>query len=530
MNYLQRAWRYITRRPTKSILLMITFFVIGNFVILGLGISQAAENAKILTRKSMKAVVDYEVDSTKYYDYVNGLTDQDAINQAYKNYPTIDDAVAQELAKDSRVKAYNYLVSNIMYSKDFDNVPVGNEETNPTTQSYTDETGAVHTYTNPNITVKANLYPNMIELTDGTFSVVDGRFYSQDDIDQNKKVCLITKELADQNNFHVGDTITLSSTDTDSINSMVKAMGYNKDDFYLSLEVVGIYTTTQDVDPNAENFKWMSPSDSPKNIVLMPLSAYGDFYAAVMKMQYQYYQQAYSGLQTANLGTGDELDQSIANITKPSKVTYLLDDPLNVDKFVEDYTAKMGDYTRLNANNETFKKLARPLDTLSFFSNIIVWIVTVNAVIIISLVTALTLKTREFEIGVLLSIGVSKFKVVLQMFLELFVIAMLGFSLAVGSGSLIAGKVGETVLNYQTTTDAQYNDSSNNSGYTFTDPNNYFTEVTQDDLLSQYHVSVSPLIIMEIYILGMGVVFIAIVIPSFMIMRLNPKQILLEQN
>ena len=190
----------------------------------------------------------------------------------------------------------------------------------------------------------------------------------------------------------------------------------------------------------------------------------------------------------------------------------------------------MGDYTRLNANNETFKKLARPLDTLSFFSNIIVWIVTVNAVIIISLVTALTLKTREFEIGVLLSIGVSKFKVVLQMFLELFVIAMLGFSLAVGSGSLIAGKVGETVLNYQTTTDAQYNDSSNNSGYTFTDPNNYFTEVTQDDLLSQYHVSVSPLIIMEIYILGMGVVFIAIVIPSFMIMRLNPKQILLEQN
>jgi putative ABC transport system permease protein len=86
------------------------------------------------------------------------------------------------------------------------------------------------------------------------------------------------------------------------------------------------------------------------------------------------------------------------------------------------------------------------------------------------------------------------------------------------------------VLNYQTTSDAQYNDTNNDNSYTFTDPNNYFTEVTQDDLLSQYHVSVSPLIIMEIYILGMGVVFIAIVIPSFMIMRLNPKQILLEQN
>ena len=30
--------------------------------------------------------------------------------------------------------------------------------------------------------------------------------------------------------------------------------------------------------------------------------------------------------------------------------------------------------------------------------------------------------------------------------------------------------------------------------------------------------------------LGTGVVLIAIIIPSFMIMRLNPKQILLEQN
>ena len=59
---------------------------------------------------------------------------------------------------------------------------------------------------------------------------------------------------------------------------------------------------------------------------------------------------------------------------------------------------------------------------------------------------------------------------------------------------------------------------------------NYFTEVSQEQLLSEYHVRVSPKLIAEIYILGTGVVLLAIVIPSFMIMRLNPKQILLEQN
>ena len=38
------------------------------------------------------------------------------------------------------------------------------------------------------------------------------------------------------------------------------------------------------------------------------------------------------------------------------------------------------------------------------------------------------------------------------------------------------------------------------------------------------------MIIAEIYILGIGVVFISILIPSFMIMRFNPKKILMNQN
>ena len=174
--------------------------------------------------------------------------------------------------------------------------------------------------------------------------------------------------------------------------------------------------------------------------------------------------------------------------------------------------------------------MARPLDTLSFFSNILVWIVVINAVVIISLVTALTLKTREYEIGVLLSMGVSKGKVVLQLFVELFIIALIGFSLAVVSGSMIAGRVGDAVLQYQTATESQYADNTDDNNYYFSDTTNYFTNVTQDEMLSQYHVKVSAGLIGEIYVLGTAVVLVAIVIPSFMIMRLNPKQILLEQN
>ena len=47
---------------SKSILLAVTFFLIGNLVIIGLGINNAAEQAKIETRQKMRAVVSYEVE------------------------------------------------------------------------------------------------------------------------------------------------------------------------------------------------------------------------------------------------------------------------------------------------------------------------------------------------------------------------------------------------------------------------------------------------------------------------------------
>lgn len=520
MNAIQRAWRYITRKPTKSILLIITFFVIGNLVILGLGISQAADNAKILTRKSMRAAVSYEVDYNSYYDYVNTLTDSDEIDAAYKNYPKITQADVTNLASDERVVAVNYLATSTCYSKDFDNVPIGNENLSSGGGTIIDNEGNSYEYTDPNIMVYANMYPTMIEMQEGTFTLEDGRYYTQDDIDNANKVVCITKELAEQNGFKVGDSISLTSIASYEKETYLNA-GCSEDDLYLTLEIIGIYSTTNEVDTNSENFNYMVAYESPKNIVLVPYSTLSEYQLGLQTKYYEYLMQEYPDSYSSF---------DIPSELSPSSVTFLLDDPLNVNDFVSDHSSELTEYTKLDANNDTFKKLSRPLDTMSFFSNIVVWIVVINAVVIISLVTALTLKTREYEIGVLLSLGVSKFKVIVQLFLELIAIAAVGFLLAVGSGSLIAGKVGEVVLEYQTTSDAQYETSDDSNTYYWSDSTDYFTEVTQDDLLSQYHVSVSAPLVLEIYVIGTAVVLIAILIPSIMIMRLNPKQILLETN
>ena len=294
MNALKRAWAYVRRKPTKTILLMITFFLIGNLVILGLGISEAAENAKILTRKSMRAVVSYEVDYDSYYSYINTLTDEDEINQAYQNSPTIDAALAQELSRDERVIAFNYMVNTTAYSVGFDNVPVGNEE-NRGTSTYTDENGNTVEYRDPNIMIYANMYPDMIEFAEGTFNVVSGNMFTQSDIDDAKNVVLITQELADQNNLKVGDTITLTTMDTYSQQEYLNG-GVSADDMNLELEICGIYTTQNDVDPSSENYKWMSPYESPKNIVLMPMTSYAAYTEKLIDIQVKVHPEYYDGI------------------------------------------------------------------------------------------------------------------------------------------------------------------------------------------------------------------------------------------
>jgi len=367
-------------------------------------------------------------------------------------------------------------------------------------------------------------FPELIEIVEETWTISEGRFLNESDIDSARNSVLITKDLADLNGLRVGDEIHIDFSSTQDAKNMADA-GLDTSGFGADLEIVGIYSTLAEVDPNSDRFQWMSAYESPKNIIVVPITACAEELLDESVIQQEYWR--------SETGIGEEIDTEAIreSLLTPSSVTYLLDDPLHVEEFVEDYEGKLDEYTILNANNDTFRKMARPLDTLSFFANIIVWIVVINAIVIISLVTALTLKTREYEIGVLLSMGVSKLKVVGQLFAELIIIAIAGFTLAVASGSVMAGKVGEAVLEYQTASEAQYEDGNNyGETYYWAGDGNYFTEVSQEQLLSEYHVRVSPKLIAEIYILGTGVVLLAIVIPSFMIMRLNPKQILLEQN
>ena len=367
-----------------------------------------------------------------------------------------------------------------------------------------------------------NRTANMIELADGTWTISEGRFYTEEEIASAAPVALISEQVAELNGLSVGDTFTMNfSQDFEYVRQM--GIEFSESQLHPELEIIGIYSTSETLDPNSENFDWMSRYESPYNRILMPNLTYMSMQLPLNQAVFDYYAQqnpddSYYN-DPANRPTLDTYDYI-------SSVVFLLDDPLDVEPFINEYNEKLSSsYRMFNADNDTFNQMARPLDSIGLYANVIVAIVVVNAIIIITLVTALTLKTREYEIGVLVSIGASKLKVISQLFAELIIIGLVGFTLSVVSGSLIASTAGEALLNYQVAVDDSYA-SDDDDYYYVSGSTDYFTEITQEDMLANYHVSISPIIIGEIYVAGIGIVLISILVPSLMILRFNPKRIL----
>lgn len=541
MNYLNRAIKNVTRRLSKSILILLTFFVIGNFVIVGLGISEASENAKTLTRKSMKAVIEFKFDHQTFWNDVDEIEDEEERDTYIKDLKmdlTKDDIV--KMGNDERIKAINAINTDIVYSLDFNSVPIGNEDDSKgefesgfvvfdaeVTTSQDIYPNEEYEYKEPDILLKKIWYSNLIEFSDQEYTMVDGEMITDDHIKNGDLVCVITDTLALENDLKIGDKISLNSNDQSAIDRewITEEEFENATD---EVEIIGIFDNINEVDPSAENFKWMQAFESPENIVITPASIN---LSKQLEENIKNYEQGKLDYPNDDYYNDPDNYPTLEELQRVNEPVFLLEDPLDVEQFVEDYTSEEylpNKYFILDANNKQFETYSKPLDTMSSFANIIVYIVLFNAVVIITLVTALTLKTREYEIGVLLAMGVSKFKVVLQFFIELAIIAVIGFSLSVISGSMIAKTVGDSILENQLAQDPIEEVEDNNHGWVGDE--DYFTEISIDDMLSKYEVNISTGIIVQIYVAGLAVVLISILIPALMIMRFNPKRILTNTN
>ena len=258
---------------------------------------------------------------------------------------------------------------------------------------------------------------------------------------------MISKELADYNKLSVGDQIKMYSLDMDAISEF---------------EIVGIFDGTEGTSGNA-----LTVDEIPANC------GYID-YATMFELW------------------GDDLNGY-------QQLTIYVKDPVSIQNVYDKISGLpelKGKTLKLGIDTEEYDVVSTPLESLQQLVNTSIIIISVVSVIILTLLLTIWIRGRKKEIGILLSIGKSKINIILQIFTETFVVAILSFTTSIPLSFSVAKKAGAFLASRVTAEAANLN------------------------------VQIGVAYLLPLYFLGILLIAAAVVGSSWTIVRSKPKDIL----
>ncbi|MGX7418427.1 FtsX-like permease family protein [Carnobacterium gallinarum] len=519
MNFIKRALLSTKAKKGRSFMLLLVFSAILIFVLAGITIQSASKVATTEARKSMGSSVTLGVNRENTLKKTETTTDSSTSTTeekrptpgSYQSTP-VDLDTATKIAALENVKSYNFISTTSAGADSFDPISSSDSTDSSTAESSTTETqqkggpdgngmsdeaggakfgpGAAQ----GDLNVQGVLSTaDLAAFTDGTSKLTSGEALTKEDVDKN--VVLVEQSLAEANELKVGDTITISNPTDETAT--------------YELTIKGIYETTTSDNAMAANFNFLNPSN-----------------------------QIYVPYTFANTLKGDTYANGV------DSVIYNLDDPENVASFVTSAESTGLDTTTFSLQTDTavYEQMIQPIENVSSFANKIVILVTVAGVIILALIIMMTIRERKYEMGVLLSLGEKRWKLIAQFFTEIFVIFLVAMCVAGVSGKFVGNVVGQQLLDQQTTetTTSSTDTNSQNGGQPGQGGpggnqrgggmggfgNLGATNAATAKKIDELNITVSTADLVKLGGIGLGICFLSILISSVGIVRLQPKKIL----
>ncbi|MGE8205284.1 ABC transporter permease [Heyndrickxia sp. NPDC080065] len=459
MNFIKRAILSIKERKIKTAVIFIIFMIISNLILAGFSIRTATEKASELARQKLGSEVTLQVNLEKL------------MQTQSRDFDPLTEQDANKLTELPHVQAYNYQTSAPAAADGFKPFEVNSGQGQQQNGGNVMIKGGMEGV-EPDISISGVLYSDLLpDFNDGTSKIIDGKAIDKEDAD--KAVALIEKNLAEENKIKVGSKIKVKSVMKDAVEK---------------LTVVGIYETT-----NADmgmNMKFTHPY----NKIYVPFKE-----AAKLKM-------------------GDRADSV-------DSAVYYLDDPKNIEDFKEQAKKTGIDWEtfKLDANDSAYKQMIGPIENVASFSHTIVYIVAIAGAAILGLIVMLSIKERRYEMGVLLSIGERKRKLIGQFVAEILFIGVLAFGLSIFTGNTISQKIGDNLLQKEVDVSEQQQVEQPRRMIVMgaATLNN-----VQVDPIDEIDVSVTSDDLQKLGLVGLLIAILATIIPSASILRLHPKTIL----
>ncbi|MBO0481463.1 ABC transporter permease [Candidatus Enterococcus courvalinii] len=504
MNFIKRALKSTKVKWGRSLLLFAVFTAILVFVLAGLTIRSAAEQAASEAQKEVGATVTLSANREASFqkpDETASGTDSDSTSQeridpgSFSLTPvSLEDA--QKIADLAEVKSYSFESSASALASDGITAISSSDSTDSSTET-TDANqpmgggmpgGGQMTQADFQVTGVSASAQNST-FSNGTATITDGEGIDESDKETNH--VLIEETLATANDLAVGDTFTIT--------------GSEDEETTYELTVKGIYKSSESSNSMGMQFSMMNPSNT-----------------------------LYTSYTLANELNGTAEDNTI------DSAVYTLADPENMDEFVAEAEKLIDtDTFSLQSNDAAYQSMLEPLNNVASFSKNVVLLVAVAGIIILTLIIMITIRERRHELGVLLSLGESRIKIILQLFTEVALCMILALGVAAVSGNVVANVVGQQLIEQQTSTDQ--NTQTNGEGTQRPDgenpggrggqmgaPGGNNNPFTVSNEVSELSINVTPTQIGFLALVALGISLLSVCLASIGILRLNPRKILLN--
>lgn len=400
-------------------------------------------------------------------------------SEAVSNETSLTITMADSLKDLKYVKNYNYQISTSANSNSISAVETASDNSNNQPEQASNQV---------DFTISANTTMKYLDsFTNNNYKLTKGRLLTTKD--QNTNNCVIETNLASDNDLSVGDTFTITTT-------------INDETITQELTIVGIYEIQSTNEIGSAHF------NNPVNTIYTDLSV------------------------------GQTLTGSSENITS---AIYYLDDPENAEAFVELAKKKSDidfDTFSLDANDHLYQQNASSLESMQSFAKMFVWIVVIAGSAILCLILALTIRNRYYEIGVLLSLGQSKVKIIAQQLIEIGLIAVVAFVISLGTGQLTSRYMGNMLESGSSSNVMQMgqkgdqpNDNQNQSDSNQQKNNtqtkeNFLGNMIQGPSNQELDVSITGENVIQLAGVTATICIVSIAVPAAYVLRLTPRQIL----
>lgn len=516
MNIFSRTLTSIRRNLWKNLLIFFVLLVLGSMVSISILIGQAIQVTEDNLRRSIPPIATILQDDAAFHEYYDAhgreatdfwitAADIEKIgNLPYVrafDYAVLTSFISHELKLPSDITLYSetYLTEELAYA---------HLRASRFSSMFFNFEGVEVEF----LPLKGIRYAPVLDIQEGLLELVDGRVFTEYEVENAIPVAIISQGIALENHLRVGDSFTLEIVISD-VFLMDSPVSDHIDQAFihemLDFEVIGIFKPTVVMDINASYIDYrnhMSLNDRiyvPIEFAMLPERLFNAYWEEV-----------------------DPTNMIVSNSEAAFVHTlFALYDPLDLDSFYEAASELVPHFWRIDDLRHSFGAMSTSMAVLQNIANGMIVGVIIAAALILGLLITLLLRERRFEMGIYLALGESKLKIVFQMLLEMKLVSLFALAASLFIGNLISKELSATILQNEIV-----NHFQPVSGFTGFDmyAMGFGVEMTIEEMMAAYSVNLDSNVILLFIVTSFGVIFISTIFPTLYLISLKPKAILTE--